>query len=369
MSMRLTTTPSRACTPSVGFYLLILVALIALPRTASAQSEVVEYYGLDHLGSVRVIFDQSGAVVDRMDYGPFGENLRAAIKFPTEQFAQLARDAETGQDYAQARNYSALSARFNRPDPVFAGLFNPQQWNRYVYATNNPMSLVDPSGLLAASSFCAWTEVSTETGLSGRLNCMSEAAQAFVSSEGGFGWTPGGVRERNDTSVWGLGVEWVTGSKKDQVFTAGDPVTEDIKESAHLEELRDSVAKSCEQATGRFDNRLSGVAGVGKYLRDYSTLITLGLTGNITATYLGSYTLDYTAIPSESGSVSLTVVIRNSSSIGSALRPPVLGYTKWWRRNIVEPLNAAAGSGPFGTTTQTIMWTEDVACKAGGGGE
>jgi RHS repeat-associated protein len=129
---------------------VVSLAAIGLGVTvipAAAQSETVEYYGLDALGSVRVIFNAQGVVVDRMDYGPFGENLRAAIKFPVEQFAQLARDAESGQDYAEARNYSAGSGRLNRVDPVYAGLFNPQAWNRYAYAANNPLRFVDPEGL------------------------------------------------------------------------------------------------------------------------------------------------------------------------------------------------------------------------------
>ncbi len=137
--------------------LLLALAIVALlPVTAAAQTETIEYYGLDHLGSVRVIFNASGQVVDRMDYGPFGENLKAAIKFPVDQFAGLARDSESGQDYAQARNYSTSSGRFNRPDPVFAGLFNPQEWNRYAYAINSPLLLTDATGLLAAGppNFC-----------------------------------------------------------------------------------------------------------------------------------------------------------------------------------------------------------------------
>jgi hypothetical protein len=92
---------------------LMLLILVATPAATFAQSETIEYYGLDALGSVRAIFDQQGNVVARMDYGPFGENLRAAIKFPTEQFAQLSRDAENGQDYAEARNYSAGTGRFS----------------------------------------------------------------------------------------------------------------------------------------------------------------------------------------------------------------------------------------------------------------
>lgn len=123
---------------------LLLLGISSAP--AAAQSETVEYYGLDVLGSVRVIFNAQGGVVDRMDYGPFGENLRAAIKFPVEQFAQLARDAESGQDYAQARNYSAQAGRFSGVDSVFAGLFEPQSWNRYAYVSNNPVKLVDPDG-------------------------------------------------------------------------------------------------------------------------------------------------------------------------------------------------------------------------------
>jgi RHS repeat-associated protein len=97
-----------------------------------------------------------------MDYGPFGENLRVAIKFPTEQFAQLARDAESGQDYAEARNYSPGTGRLNRVDPIYNGLFDPQQWNRYTYAANNPLRFVDARGLCVnapstdtGSSICA----------------------------------------------------------------------------------------------------------------------------------------------------------------------------------------------------------------------
>jgi hypothetical protein len=41
---------------------------------------------------------------------------------------------------------------------------------------------------------------------------------------------------------------------------------------------------------------LGSFSGVPKYIRDYSTLLTGGLTGNIAVTYLGSYALTYTIL-------------------------------------------------------------------------
>lgn len=59
------------------------------------------------------------------------------------------RDAETGLDYFGARYLSAAQGRFTTPDPLGASgkASNPQTWNRYAYALNNPLKFVDPDGL------------------------------------------------------------------------------------------------------------------------------------------------------------------------------------------------------------------------------
>jgi RHS repeat-associated protein len=59
------------------------------------------------------------------------------------------RDAETGLDYFGARYYSGAQGRFITPDPLMASakISNPQTWNRYIYALNNPLLFVDPDGL------------------------------------------------------------------------------------------------------------------------------------------------------------------------------------------------------------------------------
>jgi RHS repeat-associated protein len=62
----------------------------------------------------------------------------------------LDADPESGTAHAQYRQYSNAQGRWLAPDP-YGGSYdasNPQSMNRYVYAMNNPLSYVDPLGLM-----------------------------------------------------------------------------------------------------------------------------------------------------------------------------------------------------------------------------
>jgi RHS repeat-associated protein len=51
-----------------------------------------------------------------------------------------------------AREYNWNQARWVTPDPAGINAVdptNPQSWNRYAYVLNNPLALIDPSGLAA----------------------------------------------------------------------------------------------------------------------------------------------------------------------------------------------------------------------------
>jgi len=59
------------------------------------------------------------------------------------------RDSETGLNYFGARYYCGNVGRFTSTDPVFFQaqmLSNPQRFNLYAYALNNPLKFVDPTG-------------------------------------------------------------------------------------------------------------------------------------------------------------------------------------------------------------------------------
>ncbi|MBI1866453.1 MAG: RHS repeat-associated core domain-containing protein, partial [Candidatus Staskawiczbacteria bacterium] len=60
-------------------------------------------------------------------------------------------DAETGLNYLNARYYNSNIGRFISQDPMFWDfsedyLSDPQQWNSYSYARNNPIVYSDPTG-------------------------------------------------------------------------------------------------------------------------------------------------------------------------------------------------------------------------------
>lgn len=67
-------------------------------------------------------------------------------------FTTYQRDSESGLDYAMARYYDSTVARFCSADPLGGQLDDPQTWNRYAYARNDPIDLTDPSG----QGFLTW---------------------------------------------------------------------------------------------------------------------------------------------------------------------------------------------------------------------
>jgi RHS repeat-associated protein len=115
--------------------------------TLTTGTPVLTYYHTDVLGSVRAVTSATGAPLARHDYQAFGESASPLTGDPRRYLGQ-ERDAETGFDLFGARYYRNVWGRFAAVDPIVSGaITNPQKWNRYAYALNNPLRYVDPSGL------------------------------------------------------------------------------------------------------------------------------------------------------------------------------------------------------------------------------
>jgi RHS repeat-associated protein len=128
------------------------------------SSYATKYYHADVIGSIRAITKENGTLDgDRHDYRPFGEDV-APLTGDPNRFAGKQLDAETALHYFDARYYRQTWGRFTSVDPLHVGaaMTDPQRWNRYAYAGNNPLKYGDPSGLShgpvfgAQTDACAW---------------------------------------------------------------------------------------------------------------------------------------------------------------------------------------------------------------------
>jgi RHS repeat-associated protein len=88
---------------------------------------------------------------------PYGEEHNQRITTNHYKFTGKERDNESGLDLMGRRYYSNAVGRFMQPDPFIPfnlnkekfqeWISNPQHWNKYAYALNNPLLYIDPSGL------------------------------------------------------------------------------------------------------------------------------------------------------------------------------------------------------------------------------
>jgi RHS repeat-associated protein len=131
--------------------------------TANAPACSTCYMTEDHLGSTRMVTDEQGVPVRRWDYTPFGWEINGSYGQRPQvsgyvmsdgvepKFTGKLTDYESGLNlgYFGARYLAPAQGRFTSPDPTFLNalrVVNPQRWNLYSYALDNPLRYVDPDG-------------------------------------------------------------------------------------------------------------------------------------------------------------------------------------------------------------------------------
>ncbi len=108
------------------------------------------YFHVDHLSSVRLLTDRSGAARNRYDYDAYGRSTSRseAVENPI-QYTGRERDSETGLYYYRARYYDPMRGVFTGEDPI---RFRSGDPNWYRYASSRPTVLRDPGGLEASDA-------------------------------------------------------------------------------------------------------------------------------------------------------------------------------------------------------------------------
>ena len=132
----------------------------------SGTSETWYYYYKDALGSIRLLTNTSGAVVESYTYDPYGKprvmtsagndgNWLTEDVTPLYNASAIGNrfmftgrewESDTGLYYYRFRDYSPTLGRFLQPDPIGYA----DSMNLYQYCGNNPVNWSDPLGLSTA---------------------------------------------------------------------------------------------------------------------------------------------------------------------------------------------------------------------------
>jgi RHS repeat-associated protein len=141
--------------------LIVIVAAIVSSAAApefSAQaslalrsSEKCYYYHANHLGSINVVTDEKGKVVERREYKPYGDPYewtgpQSGPREFLQTFDGQYYDDATGLYYFGARHYDPQLGRFLAADTQVPDPTNPRSLHRYAFAGGNPIRYVDPTG-------------------------------------------------------------------------------------------------------------------------------------------------------------------------------------------------------------------------------
>ena len=130
---------------------------------------------VDGMGSVRQ--EMVGSSVETATtYTPFGEVLEQTGTSGTVYgFTGEQEDSATGLLYLRARYYSPYLNRFISADTIVPDREDPQSFNRYAYARNNPSKYVDYDGhCWGVASFIRNWNIDTPWGtIGGATNCAN----------------------------------------------------------------------------------------------------------------------------------------------------------------------------------------------------
>jgi len=107
----------------------------------------VAWYLPDRLGTIRDLVDNSGAVIDHVDYNAFGKasgETAPAVGDRLMGFAGMERSRATGLNLAVHRAQDPAAGRWLSEDPIG---FAAGDANLYRYVGNSAANAIDPSGL------------------------------------------------------------------------------------------------------------------------------------------------------------------------------------------------------------------------------
>jgi RHS repeat-associated protein len=114
-------------------------------QVAAITTSGAFFFHQDELGSTRLVTSGSTSVFSS-NYVPYGVQY-GGTGSQEFMYTGMLYDSVTGLYYDNARFYDPTTGKFTSPDPSGGILSDPQSLNGYAYARDNPLAIVDTSGL------------------------------------------------------------------------------------------------------------------------------------------------------------------------------------------------------------------------------
>ena len=145
---------STTCHQVVSLFRLLLAVLLSALASQAFAERTTTFYHNDALGSVVAASDQSGQLLWRKEYAPFGQQLDSTAENEKLAYTGKEHDEVTGLTFFGARYYDPYLGRFMSIDPAGINPADPFTFNRYGYSNNNPYRFIDPDGRQSADTSC-----------------------------------------------------------------------------------------------------------------------------------------------------------------------------------------------------------------------
>lgn len=160
-----------SCTAETAVRYYSIGGVTIAARTSAGQ---VEYLAGDQQGTATMAIDSATLAVTRRWFDPNGNQLNQSTSWPGNRgFVNGTADPTTELDNLGAREFNPGTSSFISPDAIL-NPYDPDDLNPYGYASDNPATFSDPSGLCA--------------GLPGeRLNCNGQPVSPPTTNSGSGG--------------------------------------------------------------------------------------------------------------------------------------------------------------------------------------
>ncbi|MBI3149755.1 MAG: hypothetical protein HYZ17_14705 [Betaproteobacteria bacterium] len=139
-------------------YLLTPEGAVGIVTRRSDAQDDTRYWFKDHLASIVAITDGAGTARQRFTYDPWGKRSVVPIVNADANAEELGFTGhehltEAGLIHMNGRLYFDALGRMLQADPIIQAPYDGQNYDRYAYVFNNPLSFIDPTG------YSAWTRI------------------------------------------------------------------------------------------------------------------------------------------------------------------------------------------------------------------